>query len=91
MATSPATTAEPKAEKPKRHIPKQAVRGGFCVIRRGDSSHRLMMKNRHLYEHASLDAAKAEAERLATTHNREFAVFQEVAAVAAPAKISEAA
>ena len=71
------------APAPKRRQP--TIRGGFIVHRRGDASSRIMTPPRRLvFEHGSLEAARAEAARLSQKHKREFVVFQEVATVPAP-------
>lgn len=74
MADLPAT---------KRRQP--TIRGGFIVHRRGDASSRIMTPpHRLVFEHGSLEEARAEAVRLSAKYKREFVIFQEVATVPAP-------
>ena len=78
------------AEAPAHTSRKPTIRGGFVVHRRGDSTGRIMTPpHRQMFEHASLEEARAEAARLAAKFNREFVVFQEVGAVLPP--VAEAA
>lgn len=73
------------SEAPTINRPPPTLRGGFIVHRRGDSAGRIRTPPaRGLYEHASLESASAEAERLANKYGKEFAVFQEVAAALPP-------
>jgi hypothetical protein len=89
-ATEPAMTPQQcqqqQAHAGKVNGAKSTPRGGYIVHRRGDSSQKLMTPpHRLVFEHSTLDAAIAEAERLAARHNREFAVFAEISAVLPPA------
>ncbi len=69
---------DPKS-KNRFHHPNSVPRGGFIVHRRGRNRGDLIGRVRPT-EHPTIEAAQAEAQRLATLLNREFAVFQEVAA-----------
>jgi len=57
----------------------EKVGGGFFVFRRGKKTNRISAKNTLPFEHPTFEAAKTEAERLTSLHQRErFAVFQQI-------------
>lgn len=86
VAMVPQPVQQQQAHAGKVNGVKSTPRGGYIVHRRGDSSQKLMTPpHRLVFEHTTLEAAQAEAERLAARHKREFAIFQEVGAALPPA------
>ena len=78
-SVSPAIAeTEPTVATTVARKPKPVVRGGYVVLRRGETTSKLRGHAKP-FEHGSFGAALTEAQRLAGLTKREFSVFEQVA------------